>query len=370
MSDDVRNLLELIADTPWFRPIVAAVFAVLAALVIHTIGRAILIRVVRFSVMLDSVVRRIDKPSLFALPVFAVELVWQGTDDALRGIDGLRHWNGLLLIAMFTWLAVSAVKGVAEGVIKLHPYDVADNLRARRVLTQTRVLSRTAMAVLIVAGVAFMLMTFPGVRQLGASLLASAGVAGLVVGLAAKSVFSNLIAGLQIALSQPIRIDDVLIIQGEWGRVEEITGTYVVMALWDQRRLIVPLQWFIENPFANWTRQTAQLLGTVMIWVDYTLPLEPLRAEAKRLCEASPNWDQRVCAVQVTDTSERSMQVRVLVSSASSGQNFDLRCEVREGLIAFIAREQPGALPKLRAEVDGLGPPHATPQAEPAPTSA
>ncbi|MEO8152419.1 MAG: mechanosensitive ion channel domain-containing protein [Rhizobacter sp.] len=349
-----------LAASAWYSPAVAAGIAVVAALIVHFIGRAILLRVVRYSVMLDSMIRRIDKPAGFVLPVLALQIVWQGAADDLRGIDSLRHWNGVLLIAVVTWLATAAVRGVAEGIIKLHPYDVADNLHARRILTQTRVLARTAMGVLLVSGLSFMLMTFPGVRQLGASLLASAGVAGLVVGLAAKSVFSNLIAGLQIALSQPIRIDDVLVVSGEWGRVEEITGSYVVMRLWDQRRLIVPLQWFIENPFENWTRQSAELLGSVMLWVDYTLPLEPLRAEAQRLCEASPDWDRRLCKLQVTDTTDRSMQVRVLVSSASSGQNFDLRCTLREALIAFIAREYPGALPQSRALLDGLPSPEAT----------
>ena len=343
-----------LSSLPWFGTAVTALLAVLAALTVHVIGRAVMLRVVRFSALLASVVHRIDRPAGFVLPVLALQIVWHGAADELRGIGPLRHWNGVLLIALLTWLATSAVRGLAEGVIKLHPSDVADNLQARRVLTQTRVLSRTAIGVLLVAGLSFILMTFPGVRQLGASLLASAGVAGLVIGLAAKPVFSNLIAGLQIALSQPIRIDDVLVVTGEWGRVEEITGSYVVLRLWDERRLIVPLQWFIENPFQNWTRQSADILGTVMLWVDYTLPLEPLRAEAQRLCDASPDWDRRVCKVQVTDANERGMQLRVLVSSASSGQNFDLRCELREALIAFIARQHPDALPRLRAELEGL----------------
>ena len=196
-----------------------------------------------------------------------------------------------------------------------------------------------------------MLMTFPGARQLGASLLASAGVVGLIAGVAARSVISNLMAGLQIALGQPLRIDDVLVVQGEWGRVEEITRTYVVLRIWDERRLIIPLQWLIENPFQNWTRKNAQILGSVMLWVDYTLPLEPVRAEARRLCEASPEWDGRLCLLQVVEASERAMQLRVLVSSASSGQNWDLRCVVREGLIDFIRREHPEALPRVRAEM-------------------
>jgi small-conductance mechanosensitive channel len=176
-------------------------------------------------------------------------------------------------------------------------------------------------------------------------------VAGLIVGLAARSVFGNLLAGLQIALAQPLRIDDVLIVEGEWGRVEEITATYVVLKIWDERRLVVPLQWFIERPFQNWTRSGAALLGTVFLWVDYSLPMAPVRAEARRLCEASANWDGRICTVQVTDSSERAMQLRILVSSIDSGRNFDLRCEVREGLVDFIQRRFPQALPRLRADV-------------------
>lgn len=341
--------------SPWLNPLIAALIGVVAALVVHRIGRAVLYRVVRFSTLFTQVVRHCERPMQLVLPLLALQAVWQGAPDDLRGIASVRHVNGLLLIAALAWLAIGAVRGVAAGIIELHPADVADNLQARRIHTQTRVISRIVSGALLVAGLAFMLMTFPGARQLGASLLASAGVAGLVAGIAAKSVFSNLIAGLQIALSQPLRIDDVLIVKGEWGRVEEITGSYVVMRLWDQRRLIVPLQWFIENPFENWTRTNAELLGTVMLWVDYTLPVEPLRAEAQRLCEAAPQWDGRACSVQVVEASERAMQLRVLVSARSSGDAWDLRCLLREKLIEFIAREHPQALPRVRTEGEGTG---------------
>lgn len=334
----------------WWQPLLAAAIVAVVALVLHRIGRLLLRRLFGHTVVPAAFLRHIDRPSQAVLPLLGTMAVWQAAPDTLHGLSAVHHVNGVLLIAAITWWAVEAVRGAADGIIARHPFDTGDNLQARRVLTQTRVLSRTVASLLVIAGLAFVLMTFPGARQLGASLLASAGIVGLVAGIAARSVFSNLIAGLQIALSQPIRIDDVLIVQGEWGRVEEITGTYVVLAIWDQRRLIIPLQWFIENPFQNWTRTSAQLLGTVFLWVDPTLPLEPLRHEARRLCEASPDWDGRLCKVQVTDTSERCMQLRVLVSSASSGQSWDLRCAVREGLIDFIRREHPGALPRLRAE--------------------
>lgn len=335
----------------WAAPLGVAVVAVLLALLVHRVLRPVLRRLTAGSRLPQAIVRRGEAPAAWALPLLALQLVWQGMPDELQGIEAVRHLNGLLLIGALAWLLSNVVQGVADGVIALHPADVADNLRARRVQTQTRVLARIASSGVLVAGLAFMLMTFPRARQLGTSLLASAGVAGLVVGIAARSVFSNLLAGLQIAMAQPIRIDDVLIVEGEWGRVEEITATYVVLKIWDERRLIIPLQWFIEHPFQNWTRTDAALLGTVFLWVDYSLPVEAVRREAQRLCEAQKTWDRRVCVVQVTEANERAMQLRILVSSASSGENFDLRCALREGLIQFIHRDYPASLPLLRAEM-------------------
>lgn len=336
---------------PWERLAALAVAVVLVALLAHRVLRPIVTRLVRRSTVLASMIRRIDKPVQLALPLTALLMLWQGVPDDVYAIESVRHVTGVLAIMAYTWLAARAIRGIADGVIEVHPANADDNLQARRIQTQTRVLSRVASGTVLVAGLAFVLMTFPRARQFGASLLASAGVIGVVAGIAARSVFSNLLAGLQIAMAQPLRIDDVLIIEGEWGRVEEITSTYVVLALWDERRLIVPLQWFTDHPFQNWTRRSADLLGTVLLWLDFEVPVDAVRAEAKRLCEASPHWDKRVCVVQVTDTNERAMQLRVLVSSASSGQNFDLRCQVREGLIDFIRRHHPQALPRMRAEL-------------------
>jgi small-conductance mechanosensitive channel len=337
----------------WIQPAGVALAAVLAALLAYLLLRPVMIRLSRFSTVLSTVVRAGERPMLFVMPLAALLVVWALTPDDIPGAGSVQHATGVLAIAALTWLASSIVQGVADGVIAAHPWNTDDNLEARRVHTQTRVLARIGHAGIIVAGLAFILMTFPRARQLGASLLASAGVAGLILGIAARSVFGNLLAGLQIAMAQPIRIDDVLIVENEWGRVEEITSTYVVLKIWDERRLVVPLQWFIEHPFQNWTRRGAELLGTVLLWVDFTLPLEPVRREAQRLCETSPHWDRRVCVVQVTDANERGMQLRILVSSAASGPNFDLRCQVREGLIDFIQREYPDALPRIRGNRAG-----------------
>jgi len=337
---------------PWGRLALFAVFVVVVAQIGHRMLRPVVLRLAGFSPVLLCVVRRCDRPVQWLVPLAALQLLLQGLPADLTGLATVEHLNGVFTIAVITWLGTAAIRGLADGLILLHPSQEADNLAARRIQTQTRVLSRIASGAVLVAGLAFILMTFPRARQLGASLLASAGVAGLVVGIAARSVFSNLLAGLQIALAQPIRIDDVLIVEGEWGRVEEITATYVVLRIWDERRLIVPLGWFIEHPFQNWTRRSAEILGTVFLWVDYTLPVDAIRREARRLCEASPDWDRRVCIVQVTDANDRAMQLRVLASSAASGPNFDLRCTLREGLIDFVQREHPHALPRMRADMD------------------
>ena len=273
-------------------------------------------------------------------------------------IDGLQRVISVSIIAVFTWLALQAVTAVEQFILIKNPVDVSDNLRARKIQTQARVLTKTLDVLVLILGIACILMTFPSVRQFGASLLASAGLAGLVVGFAAKPVLGNLIAGIQIAITQPIRLDDVVIIENEWGRIEEITGTYVVVRLWDSRRLVVPLQWIIENPFQNWTRQTSSLIGTVFFWMDYSIPLAPLRKEMERLCQKVPHlWDGEVCVLQVTDCNERAMQIRVLGSSADSSRNWDLRCYLRENLIAFVSVNYPDSLPRIRGTLDQVNQP-------------
>ena len=349
-------MIDALLANPWSGPLLAALIALPLALGVHRVGGMVLDRITRSVPALHAMLVAIRLPARLVLPLVALQAVWQAAPDDLRFIGNVRHLNGLLLIASATWLAVRAVSGFAEGIVKQHPSDVKDNLQARRILTQSRVLARTANSLLLVAGAALMLMTFPGARQVGASLLASAGVIGIVAGLAAKPVFSNLIAGLQIALAQPIRLDDVLVVEGEWGRVEEINGTFVVLRIWDDRRLILPLTYFIEHPFQNWTRHDSKLLGSIFLNVDYGMPLAPLRAEVERIVNAAPEWDRRFFNLRVTDATERTMQLRVLCTAASSALAFDLRCTVREGLIEFMQREYPQFLPKMRIEGDEARP--------------
>ncbi|SAL65726.1 mechanosensitive ion channel protein MscS [Caballeronia terrestris] len=343
-----------IAEAPlrtWPGALGVAALGVLFALGAHRVGARILTRIARPYPLMSVVLRYINRPALVLLIILALAFVIFEAPDTLPLIGVLRDLATVALIGALTFLAVRSAGAVGEAIVQAHPLDTENNLHARRMHTQARVLARSVMVVIVIIGIGGALMSFPSVRQIGASLLASAGVAGLVAGIAARPVLGNLIAGLQIALSQPIRLDDVVVIQGEWGRVEEITGTYVSIRIWDQRRLIVPLQWFIENPFTNWTRNSSQIIGTVFFYVDYRMPLAPLREELERILEHAPEWDGRVQVLQVTDATERSMQLRVLVSSFDSGLNWDLRCHVREGLLGFVQAAYPQFLPRTRADL-------------------
>jgi small-conductance mechanosensitive channel len=292
---------------------------------------------------------RIKPPLHLLIPLIGLQIVWRSAPDDLSFRNAVSHLITLTIITIIVWLGLRIVDAGRMVIFKRHPIDVSDNRAARRIHTQTQVLVHALSFFVILFGIAAMLMTFPGAKQIGASLLASAGLAGLAVGFAAKPVLGNLIAGLQIALTQPISLDDVVIIEGEWGRVEEITSTYIVIKIWDERRLIVPLQFFIENPFQNWTRASTQLLGTLTLWVDYAMPLEPLRKELENLCREVPQWwDGRVCNLQVTDTSDKAIQLRVLVSSSNASNSWDLRVFLREKLIQFITKNHADYLPQLR----------------------
>ena len=345
-------LSELLRQDPWTATAALALVAVVAALIAHAILGAVLRRATRGAPILNAMLTAARQPAGAVLPLFALQAVWSLADDHLRAIDGVRHVNGLLMIAAVTWLVSSILRGLRQGVTAQHRVDVEDNIQARRIHTQARVLARTAQVLVLIAGIAMMLMTFPGARQVGASLLASAGVLGIIGGLAARPVFSNLIAGLQLALAQPLRLDDVLIVNGEWGRVEEITGTYVVLALWDERRMIVPLNWFIENPFQNWTRTSAKLHQSVFLFVDFATPLDALRTELQRIVKGAPEWDGRTAQLVAIDATERALKLRVLVSARAAGPAFDLGCKVREGLLALMAREYPQYLPNQRLNVE------------------
>jgi len=306
----------------------------------------------RVAAVAEAILVAVRRPVHLLLPALAVQLalpvlVWPTPES----IALARHLIGVVMICAVSWVLVAVVQAGAQAVKERHDVGVADNLEARRVHTQVTVLARTIMTLIVILGSAAVLMTFPRVRELGASMLVSAGFAGLAIGLAARPVLENLIAGLQLAFTQPIRIDDVVIIDGEWGRIEEITTTYVVVRIWDERRLIVPFSKFISNSFQNWTRRSADILGTVYIYGDYRIPVGAVRKELGSICENSDNWDRRVCVLQVTNATDRAIELRALVSAANSSAAWDLRVQVREKLIEFLQREHPECLPRTRVEI-------------------
>lgn len=277
-----------------------------------------------------------------ALPLLRIENPWT---------QYLGHFLSIAWMVVLFWAARQGLLVFEAVILERFQMDVADNLRARKIHTQIQVLKKVVYVVLAVIAGAVILMSFKGGRNVGASLLASAGIAGLVLGMAAQRTLGNLLAGIQIAFTQPIRLDDVVVVEGEWGRIEDITLTYVVVRIWDLRRLILPISYFIENPFQNWTRVSADILGTVVLPLDYTVPLEELRTEYKRLLDDSEDWDGQVWNVQVTDSTDRAMTVRLLMSAPDSGTAWMLRCHVREKMIEWIWKHYPSALPRLRAEI-------------------
>ena len=270
-------------------------------------------------------------------------------------LDRMEQVVEVLLVLFMGWLAIGGVYVFQALTLSRFDTTVADNLRARKVHTQMQFFRRVLIAIVVLldAGALLWSLHDPTLWKYGTGLLASAGLASLVLATAAKSTASNLIAGMQIALTEPIRMDDVVVIHGEWGRIEEITSTYVIVKIWDERRLVVPLSYFIEQPFENWTRRRGDLLGTAFLYMDYQVPVEPLRAELQRIVEGSPLWDKRVCGLQVTNLTDRSMELRCLMSSGGSAQLFDLRCIVREKMIEFVKENYPGALPTMRWELKG-----------------
>ncbi|HWB87463.1 MAG TPA: mechanosensitive ion channel domain-containing protein [Bryobacteraceae bacterium] len=265
-----------------------------------------------------------------------------------------RKGASLLLIGVIAFLLFQFVEAIAEMVIRQYRTDVSDNLKARAVHTQVMVLKKVAVVIIGIFTLASMLMVFDSARQFGASILASAGIAGIIVGFAAQRSIATLLAGFQIALTQPIRVDDVVIVENEWGRIEEITLTYVVVRIWDLRRLVLPITYFIERPFQNWTRSTSDLLATVFLYVDYSVPLDALRAELTRILSASRSWDGKVNVLQVTDAKEHTLEIRALASASDASIAWDLRCEVREKLVTFLRQGYPESLPRFRASIESV----------------
>jgi small-conductance mechanosensitive channel len=262
----------------------------------------------------------------------------------------LRHGFIMVMVVALGWFVVGCIYVLQAIMLRKYDLTAANNIRARRIHTQFQVFRRMLITFVIVIDIGALLWTFndPRIWHYGSGLLASAGIATLVLATAAKSTASNFLAGLQIALTEPIRIDDVVVVDGEWGKIEEITSAYVVLKIWDLRRLIIPLSYFIENSFANWTRESADILGTAFLYVDYSIPVDALREQLNVIVQTAPQWDKKVCGLQVTNLSEHTMEIRCLVSSPDSSSSFDLRCLIREKMTAWIQQNYPSAFPTTR----------------------
>lgn len=301
--------------------------------------------------ILFSFLRRTKGVLRFTLVLFALTVAARNAPLDYEVAQGLGRLFQVGFIVSIGWLAIVATHMTADVYLLRFKVDVPDNLLARKHVTQIRILKRAVQTLIVLVTVASALMTFEVLRQFGVSLFASAGIAGVIVGLAARPLLSSLIAGVQIAMTQPIRIDDAVVVENEWGWVEEITATYVVIKLWDWRRLIVPLSYFMDKPFQNWTRETSALIGTVLIYADYTVPVGRVRDRVHEIARASRLWDGAVVNLQVTDAKDSTVELRILISARSSPEVFDLRCEMREKVIEFLQRDCPSALPRDRAEV-------------------
>lgn len=329
--------------------------AVVLGLLANTILFALVRRLARQgNTLYGSIRKHCYGPMRLLLPVGAVDIVTPFIRLREAESAALQHALALALIGGIGWLSVRVIAVAGDEI--LTRYQVADrgDVAARKIYTQVSMFRRAIGIVVGVLTFSVMIMTFSWARELGTSLLASAGIAGLVVGMAARSTLSNLIAGIQIALTEPIRIEDVVIVEGQWGNIEEITTTYVVVRIWDLRRLVLPISYFIEKPFQNWTRNTPDLLGYVFLYVDYTAPLDAIREELLRILKASPNWDGKVWNMMVTDSTERALQIRALMSASNSGLRWNLMCEVREKLVDFVQKQHPYSLPKTRGGLEQI----------------
>jgi small-conductance mechanosensitive channel len=313
--------------------------------------------------VLAAVVHRASAPSRFIFPLVAVEVALPDVAIPIWFKEPAEQTLALCIIGAIAWVVIALMAFAVDLAKRRYHLDEDDNLRARQVETRLDILTRTGTTLVILVAISAMLMTFPPIRALGATLLASAGLAGLAAGLAARPILENLVAGVQIALTQPIRLDDVVIVETEYGRIEKITATYVVVRLWDLRRMVLPLTYFIDHPFQNWTYSTANLIGSVFLYMDYSISVDAIRAELAKILSEAPLFDGKVMNVALTDAKDSVVEIRVLVSARNSPELFDLRCLVREKLIAFVRDSNPDMLPSTRVMLSRENAPETPPEA-------
>ena len=335
--------------------LIIIVGAALLAIVVVEIVHRLLTMYGRRSALAADLARTAHRPFLATLTVFAIQQAVRAAAGDFPGRDAVLHLLIILFIAGFAWLVAALLLVLEDLALARWRTDVPDNLKRRRLKTQVVMLRRVTVAAIVIITLGVVLMTFPGIRALGASVLASAGLISVIAALAAQSTLGNVFAGLQLAFSDAVRVDDVVVVEGEWGRVEELTLTYVALQIWDDRRLLLPTSYFTTKPFQNWTRTGSAVLGTAEIDVDWSTPIEPVRAELRAVCEGSELWDGRVCVLQMTDAVGGMIRLRALVSAHDAPTLWDLRCLVRERLVTWVWQHQPGSVPRVRADLAGPG---------------
>lgn len=334
--------------------LVTAAASVLAALVVVQVVHLVVRRIGRRAPIFAQLATRLHRPTQCLAAVLAVQGTLHVTTATGNWRGPLLHGISVLVIASGAWVFGALLVVLEDAALARFRTDVENNKTARRVHTQITVVRRVTVAIVVVLAVGAILMTFPTARAAGTSLLASAGIAGVVAALAAQSILGNVFAGVQLAFSDELRLDDVVVVEGEWGRVEDITLSYVVLHLWDDRRLTLPTSYFTTKPFQNWTRNESALLGAVEIDVDWAVPTEEMRRELRAICEGTDLWDERACVLQVTDATGGMVRVRALVTARDAPTLFDLRCHVRERLVQWLREQYPQALPRSRADVTGI----------------
>ncbi len=345
------------ALTGW-PPQLISLALILAVIITTVVLHYVLVRIIPNRLLdkrplIATLVRRTNTILFFVIGVVLFAGVVPAMPVGHHGKTVLLHILSAAFIALVGCSAIVAIDIFTSLKLSHRPDDIQANVMARRQATQWQVLRRVSRVLSVVITIAATLMVFPAVRQYGVSLLASAGAAALVVGLAARPVLSNLIAGIQIAITQPFRVEDAVVINGQWGWIEEITSTYVVVRIWNWQRMVVPLAWLLANPFQNWTRENSELIGSVHWSVDYTIPVDALRKKLDEIVHSSKLWSGKVVVLQVTHALPTTITLRALVSARNSGEAWDLRCYVREKMIEFMQAEYPGALPKQRVEIEG-----------------
>lgn len=297
------------------------------------------------------------------LPIGGLLFIVERITEEIARLYWPPQLTGILVIAAITWILGQIIWSFPDFLLRRHDLKATDNLAARKIFTQVKVIQRIAFVLLGILSLSAVVLLFPTIRQFGATILASAGVAGIILGLALQRTLGNLFAGIQIAFTQPIRIDDVVIVENEWGWIEEITLTYVVVKIWDWRRLVLPISYFIEKPFQNWTRSSASIIGTVFMKADYRIPVQRVRESVEAIVKKHPLWDGKVYCLQVTDCADQTVELRVLVSAIDSPKAWDLRCDIRESMLTYVQTYYPECLPRLRVEAQQ--PQHQSPQDTP-----